>query len=336
MRAAGQTTGLVARSFASRLPAHVVAALSPSQTALRVYGIQLDETACIACGSVFESATWPAPFCPGCRAPLPRRCVGHKGNRCQAVMQPTPRKRVRPSGEVVTVYDAPEPYCGRCQSAQQSEDRERQWKARVPQELQGFATVGWAELPWHDDARQRGALKGWFARYRRAASAHEVPTCLYVCGSTGVGKSVALARLGHSLTVAEAWADDLFWVRESELIDAHKLQYARGDDGDQLASEGRNKLKRATEVPLLILDELFSLRGEPYSAAAAREIGRVLYERLEARRLTLIASNEPDGQPTLEQVGALFGKTFDQRVASRFMGAGEVVWAWGDDMRRRR
>lgn len=328
----GTTMRAAVARLASSLPEHVGASLTPEQSMLRVYGIQLGESACIACGCVLEAKSYPfVRGCPHCGCPLPRRC--HTPS-CTAVIPPTPHQRLRRDGEQVTEWREPASYyCPTCVGHQEHGARLRLWQARVPRRLQGFATSGFAELPWHEDLGQRGAVKGWLSRFRRA-EAHTRRSTLYVCGPTGVGKSVALARLAHSLVVAESWASDLMWVREDELIAAHKNQYARGDDGDAIAAEGRELLRRATEAPLLVLDELFSLRGEPYTQAGAREIGRVLYERLEARRITLVGSNEPGQGGTLDVVCKLTARTFDERIASRLAGSAEVVCAWGEDMRR--
>lgn len=327
--------GAIAR-LAAALPDHVGASLSPEQVMLRTHGVQLGETPCDGCGVVYEYGPPAAPHypfangCVHCGRPLPRRCLTPG---CMSVLQPSSHERVTRRGDRVVEWDEAPLYCGTCRTRQGQDDRLAIWRARVPKRLQGFATSGWSELPWHEDVTQRGAVKGWLSRFRRADPASRRAT-LYVCGPTGVGKSVALARLAHSLVVAETWASDLLWVREWDLITAHKDQYARGDDGEALAAEGRSLLRRATDVPLLVLDELFSLRGEPYTQAGAREIGRVLYERLEARRITLIASNEPPNG-TLETVGQLTARTFDERIASRLAGGAEVVCASGDDLRRR-
>jgi len=330
--AIGSSLGAAMGRLRGMLPDHVAATLTPEQIALRVHGVQLGETACTGCGCVFEARGYPfARGCTHCACPLPRRC---HTTGCTQVLQPTPHKRLRRRGEEVTDWAEPTGYyCPACLGQQEYGARLRVWQARVPRRLQGFATSGFAELPWHEDLGQRGAVKGWLSRFRRA-EAHARRSTLYVCGPTGVGKSVALARLAHSLVVAESWASDLCWVREDELIAAHKNQYARGDDGDAIAAEGRELLRRATDAPLLVLDELFSLRGEPYTQAAAREIGRVLYERLEARRITLVGSNEPGQGGSLDVVCKLTARTFDERIASRIAGTTEVVCAWGEDMRR--
>lgn len=328
----GESIGNAMTRLAQRLPEHVRDSLTPEQVCLRVHGVQLDETGCAGCGCIFERRAYPfARGCPHCHRPMPRRC--HTAG-CTEVIQPTKHQRQARSGELVEEWHEPiGHHCPHCLRQQGQQGRLGLWQARVPKRLQGFATSGWAELVWHEDMQQRGGVKGWLSRFRKADADRRRAT-LYVCGPTGVGKSVAMARLAHSLVVAEPWASDMLWVREWDLITAHKNQYARGDDGDALAAEGRELLRRATDTPLLVLDELFSLRGEPYTQAGAREIGRVLYERLEARRLTLVASNEPSKGATLAEVGQLAAKTFDDRIASRLEGGAEVVCAWGDDMRR--
>lgn len=315
----------------ARLPEHIRDSLTPEQQALRVFGIQLGETPCEHCGTVWGSASWPVRACTGCGAPRPRRCIT---SGCLHVIQPRGRQLPTRSGGTRWEWDEAGHYCGRCENDQRAGARVAIWRSRTPKRLQGFALEGFGRLDWHDSSAHRGGMKGWLARFRQARP-DDQRSCLYVAGPTGVGKSVAMARMAHSLLVSEHWADDMLWCTEWELLSAHKAQYARGDDGDSLAREGRELLRRASEAPLLVLDELFSLKGEPYTQAGAREIGRLLFERLERRQLTLIASNEPVKGASIGSVAELCSRTFDERVGSRLHACAEVVPAYGDDLRRR-
>lgn len=317
-------------------------AYSPEEGLRVVYGVRLDESTCAGCQRVFRRSDYPFPIvdggpsCPHCGRLLGRRCltVG-----CAAVIEPTPELTTRRDGSSVTRWrESPQAHCEACTVRQGESSRRALWAAHVPRHLQSFAGENFKTFAWHGDPRQSDGVRGWLRRLSRPEQESRRPsTTLYVCGPTGVGKSVALARLARHLVDLPS-VGDIEWLTESELIEAYKRQYARGEQADVEtgATSGRRTLERARVVDLLVLDELFSVRGQPYTGQAGRAIGAILYERFESGRLTLIASNEPDGAPSLQDVGRLAAKVFDDRVASRLEGCTDVVRAWGDDLRRRR
>lgn len=294
-------------------PASVRELCTPEQVLLRVHGIEFDSWLCPSCERLLVREDYPTSRCPGCARPLPRRCLT---KRCTGVVEPTSWT----SGKGRVNWVEPASHCADCDRASVEVSRRAVWQARVPAQFQGWATTGYERQEWHSP----------LARWMRG----EIRTLPvgYLWGPVGVGKSVAAARLAHNLLV-EGVVPDMVWVREWDLLNAHKGQFARGDDADELATDSRAILERARVTPLLVVDELFSrgaegwLDGRGNPTAGARAIGELFYERFEAATsrglITVIVSNE---QPQWSAV-------FDSRVESRFDRCSRTFYADGENLR---
>lgn len=296
-------------------PASVRELCTPEQVLLRVHGLEFDTWLCPSCERLLVREDYPTSRCPGCARPLPRRCLT---KLCTNLVEPTSWQ----SGKGKVNWVEPEAHCSECSRKSVEVGRRAVWQARVPQQFHGWATTGYERQEWHTP------LARWLRNEIRT-----LPVA-YLWGPVGVGKSVAAARLALNLLV-DGHVPDMLWVREWDLLNAHKGQWARGDDADELATDSRALLERARSAPLLVVDELFSRGAEGWldnkgnPTAGARAIGELFYERFEAASaiglITVVVSNE---QPQWSAV-------FDSRVGSRYERVSREFFADGENLREK-
>lgn len=148
-----------------------------------------------------------------------------------------------------------------------------------------------------------------------------VRSALFLFGQPGLGKSTLAAFAVHLAFVERGFVSHFNWHSQAHLAELHRAMYA-GDDESR--ARAVNEWRAVVESPLLVLDELF---GDRMTPGFAEEMARLVRERLDYLRPTLITSNiAPQWQTHFEfDVG---------RIESRWRAAGKVVALRGQDLRR--
>lgn len=292
-------------------PERVRASCTPEEIMRRVHGVEFGEWSCPSCGLVAERSWYPVMAgCPGCSRWLPDRCSTPS---CDNLVQPECVKE--PTEKSRGQWDRPWPYCQTCVA-----DRTRAGRAElveaIPAAIRSAAVDGYWGKAHRRDLDL--ALAEWVKsmQYRRSNFGGGHGLSLFVYGSVGGGKTVAVARAAIR-GVLDNYARDLTWIREWDLITAAKSMY--GDDEKKHSA----LLKKVKTADLLVIDELFT-RPDAYTEHASVVLGDALAQRFEAKLPTLMTSNEPP----------IFGAVFDQRVMSRFEQVAKTVQVVGPDLRQ--
>lgn len=294
----------------------------------QVVGVRLEEYACPTCGWRPRSDQMPTCYCT----------AEHNGQRCG---HPLPRA-CETCGEPVEGIegDRPYPYCDRCLGDSERTRRQDLAKARVPRQYQGAVKAFWEDTRTeHRDPLYR-AIVEWSTDldYGAAGDGRGLPSCLWIWGSAGSGKTVASLLLLTRALVKGRFRDARY-VTEAEVIRAAVDQF---DDHERDAA--RALLREVRDIPLLVLDELGRRAPgghQPYAASRGytprehQELTRIVYHRLDQRLPTVCITNRsPDVQTTKGEQVLMHGLWLDETIASRVAGSAWILECSGVDLRR--
>jgi hypothetical protein len=284
-------------SILRMMPEHLRDSLTPENLMQRLHGMS-DGDPCWACGCEVVTTVRCADQCEHCDAWFPRRC---NTQGCGTY--------VHPKGS--THYDQPHHLCRKCETQGLSQSRVDMLDT-IPSSVLGPAVKDYWKLPHREELDRRMAAwikGGGFAN-------------LYVKGSCGTGKTVAAARAAHFL-VERGKVDSIMWCREYDMVQWAKSRWKNDGIGEE-------NIRRATDVHLLVIDEMFfrpsSDEGTYHTEKERAALADLFCKRFEdISKRTIMVSNE---RP-------MFSGVYDRRAMSRFEGSTEYIEVKGHDLRRR-
>ena len=280
-----------------KMPAKLRESLTRENLMLKLHGMSHGDP-CWACGVETETVGCYASFCQHCKANFPRRCNTYG---CGTM--------VHPSGK--SEYDEPHHLCRTCRSAMNVETRTGMLDD-IPASVMKPAVSDYWKLP------HREGLDSLMARWIKGPGFAN----LYIKGGCGTGKTVAAARAAHFL-VQRGKVDSMMWCREYDMVQWAKSRWR--NDG-----VGEENLRRATDVDLLVIDEMFfrppTSEGTYHTEKERAALADLFCKRFEdISKRTIMVSNE---RP-------MFSGVYDRRAMSRFEGSTEYIEVNGHDLRRR-
>lgn len=279
------------------MPEHIRKSLTREKLMKKLHGMSHGDP-CWACGVETETEDMYSATCKHCGAWFPRRCNTHG---CGTY--------VHPKGS--THYDEPHHLCRDCSKIMSSESRSEMLEVVPPAVLRPACSDYW-KLPHREQLDKRVAtwIKGpGFAN-------------LYIKGSCGTGKTVAAARAAYFL-VERGKVESMMWCREYDMVQWAKSRWK--NDGI-----GEDNLKRALEVQLLVIDEMFfrppTTEGTYHTEKERAALADLFCKRFEdiSKRTIMISNERP-----------MFSGVYDRRAMSRFEGSTEYIEVKGHDLRRR-
>ena len=285
-----------------RLPASVREACEPVNIMRTVHGIEAGEWACEDCGIVFEINRYPASVCE-CRRPYPRRC---ENAGCGTLIQPDKAGGLwnMPGG------------CPRCEADAMNTWRNEAITEQIPRKILGSTEGMYRKHP------HRLELDDALRRWLEGECGKSAPPIVYVYGTPGSGKSVALCRAAV-YAFRHGMVPSLCYTTEEDLRAAASDRYDDTDGG-----EAKDLMRRAMNTGCLILDELGSAADGDYTRIQREHLVRVVKHRFDRSRPTLIATNR------VPEVSGEHLKWLDLRISSRLYEDATVVRCTGHDLRR--
>jgi hypothetical protein len=289
--------------FKIKVPPHLEDSCHPINLYRTCHGhdFSAGDYACPACESLtsfHEMCTIRGdPRCRVCGYYLPRLC---NADGCDHLVA---------SFGTPDYWCPPWPFCPTCIGDEMRELRSR-YLERIPQRIRHAAVKAWEGR--YEHRKDAGlVLSQWLSAKLGLDGG---PSCLYLWGNVGSGKTTIAARAAikavHSGIIA-----DVQWVKEGELLAAAKSQYSSESSAELLDS--------ARHAALLVYDELWSgVHG--YTDHVKQTLSSLFCLRFEEGRPTILTSNEPP----------LFVQVLDTRVDSRFNGCSRTVEVRGPDLRR--
>jgi hypothetical protein len=292
-----------------------------AETVFRARGIEPGVWACDWCSTVYVHEHYPSSDCKGCRRPLPRRCLtAGCGAVCAPVEVATPGLQTDrgyvPGAPDVAVADR----CPHCTDRAGHQGRAEMYsRVIMPRHLSAVAVSGYfasaADL----------AIEAWLDR----DLGRSIGACaLYLWGPPGSGKSQSAARALWLALVNRGLVSTAMWVTEAQLYPLHLARYRHDSERDrQEAARAADTWKRAADVGLLVLDELFAHAPKPGFSESLADLVR---ERIDHRKPFVITSNL---QP---QWSAHLDGDRQGRIESRWTSLGVTVELSGVDWRTSR
>ena len=228
---------------------------------------------CHNCQRPWAEEDYPVVRCPGCGA-LPQRVCSTRG--CDAVIMPD--KVQRENGKVLW-YEGPS-FCSSCSSSTSKGSRGSALHGVFPRKMMKYAK-DYARLSAREDLDR--TLHVWAVQQDLGRDIDE--TTMFVYGSRGSGKSVALARAGSAIYMKGITSSICY-------LDADEVYRATGDkysDSPDVRGAARDLIERSRSMGLTIIDGLRLRSG--ITAAQRSEMTQIVQHRIRHSLPTILSQD---------------------------------------------